>query len=216
MSCTADEPLPENDNLEMANRDHIKLKSLDIAKNPANNLDYIGILHAEILEGYIQDYSSSTELIYVINGVEAVAFNDTNFYSILNNYQGLNANETEWVIDNTTKPQEIINITYMSQGGKDQMSSFISMLDSFENEQYSMVYNTITAFEKKVDTDSSLTGIDKQTILATTSTARYSIAFENRGGGRGWNKTKVGIIASINSDVAEAVTTSVAANIMAE
>ena len=211
LSCSPDEATIENTG---TSRNTVQLKNISPARNYANSFDYAGAFHSQLLDDYTHNYNSSTDLSAVINNVEAAAY-EANFNSFMSDYNGLSIPYMAWVIDNTDNTQSIINATDMSSYGKSVMLNFTVLLDTFENEKFDKIYTAIVSFESDILNDQSLTNLDKQTILVTTSTARYSI-YSNKGGPRGWTRTRAGIAASINDEMALAVTSSVTANIMAE
>jgi hypothetical protein len=209
ISCSTDEATDNKPFQE------IRLKSLTTPGNTNNTVDYIGALNAQILGDYCANYVNPTNLASVVGNVENLALNDPDFVSITGNYTGLDVSDAQWALDNVSAPTNIIDATLMGLHAKNTLSNFITMLDGFENKEYRIVYASIVAFEADVNSDALLSQSDKQIILATTSTARYCIAY-NGPKKRTWTETKAGIIASVNSNAALAVTTSVTANIMAQ
>ncbi len=206
-----------SDDTSAINAGHLsfKEKSLLRPENANNQFDFIGELHAQILEDYLDFNNTPSQIDSVVNDVDNIAENNTEFNTISNGYSGLITTKVQWILENTSNPENIIYSTGMTSIGKTQLLDFVNLLYTFENKPYSYVYSTVVSFENKILSDNSINLSDKKTILMATSTARYSIAYSNDKD-RKWSKTRTGIVASINSDVAEAVTTSVAANIMAE
>lgn len=191
------------------------LKNGSMPGNTANQYDYLGKLHAQMLSDYLQNYSPTPIIPTVIVNVDVTANNNTVFNTINSNYKGLKAANMQWIISNALYPVNIINSASMSTQGKIVLASFVNQLDTYENAIYKTVYDSIVAYEGAVIANAALNTNDKRIILTTTSTARHTIAFSG-GGDRGWGKTKMGITASINGvDGAEAVTKSIAANILA-
>lgn len=210
MSCSSDDAsIINNENLPF------KEKSLLRPENVNNQYDFLGELHAQILEDYLELNNIPSPVDDVVNDVDDIAENNTVFNTISNDYTGLITTKVIWIVQNAYNPENIVYNMNMTGKGKTELLDFVNLLYDFESKPYTYVYDTIVNFENKILNDITINASDKQTILTATSTARYSIAYAY-GKDRKWSKTRTGIIASINSDVAEAVTTSVAANIMAE
>ena len=213
MSCSVDEAAQlETENAE---RSGIRLKNLTGIANPENEYDYVGELHAAILNDYLENYQYSTAVGDIIGDVEDIAGSTSGFTSISSGYTGLTVTEVESIIDDIAIPENLIDSSVMSAEGKIELLGFLDILDGLEGKVFSYVYDTITGFEEKVLANSSLTETDIKIILATTSTARYSIAYADDKD-RQWSRTRTGILCSVNNSAAKAVTLSVTANIIAD
>lgn len=213
MSCSADEATTAP--AEEALRSNTRLKSLSGVGNSGNQYDYIGELHATILTDYLENYQPTSSIGDIIDDVESVASVTSGFSVISSGYTGLHVLEVEWTIDNISSPENLIDSTSMTPAGKTELLSFFELLDGLEGKAFSYVHTTIMGFEDKVLQNSLLTQTDMKTILATTSTARYSIAYADDKD-RQWSRTRTGILSSVKGDAARAVTTSVTANIVAD
>ena len=216
VSCNTDDMLSNTNENNVNPHPGIVMKSLNSPANSTNSFDYVGDLQLDVLTAYVQNYSGSALLSYVVPNVNTTTANNSGFNTISTGYSGLNTTDAQWVVNNVSDLTKMMNKTTMSTGGKTQMSNFISMLEGFKNQAFANTYASITSFESTITGNSTLTSLDKQVTLSTTSTARYLIAYECNGGGRGWNKTKAGIMASINNDDAAAVTTSLMTNIVVQ
>lgn len=191
------------------------LKNGSMPGNTANQYDYLGKIHSEVLNDYLNNYNPTIIIPIVTANVDVTANNNALFNTINNNYKGLKAIDVQWIISNIFYPVNIINSAPISAQGKTVLTPFISQLDTYENVTYKTAHDSIVAYEATVAANTTLNPNDKRIILTTTSIARYSIAYA-KDKGRRWDKTRTGITASINGvDIAESVTKSIAANIVA-
>lgn len=213
MSCTVDEAVSSE--TENTVRTGTKLKSLTGIANPDNDYDYVGALHVEILNDYLENSPSSATIRDIIDDVEDIAGGTRDFSLISDGYPGLTVTEVALAIEDTSLPGNLIDNSAMSAAGKIELTDFLDLVDNFDSKPLSYVYDTVTNFEEEIMGNSTLTGPDIKIILTTTATARYSIAYANDKD-RQWSKTRTGIICSINNSAAKAVITSVTANIIAD
>lgn len=192
----------------------ITTKSLNNPENPANAFDYVGQLHTEILDDYLQNHQDETTLTGIIDNVDATAVSNTDFVSISDDYSGLDAGIVQWTMANINYPKNIMNKAGLSERGTLLMEDFIALIEILEFQPYNDACNSIKAFESTVMNDGYLTESDEQIILSAASIARYSIYYSGIRV-RKWSRTKNGITASaFTNDVAEAVTMSVTADLL--
>ena len=185
--------------------------------NPENNnnaYDFVGALHAEILNDYLENNTLPVNLKDVMYDVYDTAVLNNDFVAINTGSSSLNELKVEKAIDNLTTPLNIVNVTNLSSAGKAKLTVFLADIDDLETMTLSDAVSDIIAFETTVTNDHNLTVTDNKIILRFTAIARYSLAY---GEDRGWNKTKAGILASINTSyAAEAVVLSITANLVAQ
>lgn len=216
ISCSSDDVTNyQTAQTDVASKDRFIVKNLNVPTNTANQYDYLGKIHSEVLDDYLNNYSSTVVIPVVTANVDITANSNTLFNTINSNYKGLKATDVQWIISNILYPVNIINSTSLSTQGKTVLGPFINQLDTYQNVTYKTAHDSIVAYEATVAANASLNTNDKRIILTTTSIARYSIAYA-KDKGRRWDKTRTGITASINGvDIAESVTKSIAANIVA-
>jgi hypothetical protein len=217
ISCSTDDTAlttVETSTTDSASDVKITKKNLVIPENPYNEYDFLGKIHAEILNDCNENYFMSTDLPDIITDVETIAISNANFTEIQNDYHGLDPDRVEWVSENAMLPEDIIAALDMSTAGKAMFIDFTELLEVAHSLAYNQLYSRIVAYENDVINNTDLTETDKQIILIAASTARYSLA---NNGGRPWKKTKCGINATASTlDMAESVTISVAVNLLTE
>lgn len=189
-------------------------KSITNAGNYSNIYDYAGEFHAEMLQQYLTNYQDTISLNSIVEYVDLIAVDNVAFAAIATPYVPLSSVQIQWVLNNATLPENIVDgNTAMSGLGKDVMSDFIDLFDGLEDLPDNEIRKDIIDFETLVINNALLTTEDKKAILVAASIARYSI-LETYPRKRSWGSTKSGVVASIAAgNPAEAVTMSVAVNI---
>jgi len=219
ISCSTDDTAlntVETTTTDSASDIIITEKSLINAANAANPFDYVGELHKEILEDYLQKYETQTTIPVVVNNVDAIAVHNTEFTSIDENYPGLPSAAVEWTMENIDNLENIMDKAELSVNGKLVMNDLIELMDALETQSPANVISSVKAFESSVMSNESLSGTDMQVILSAASIARYSTEYYTSGP-RKWIKTKNGVTASASTNtLSEAITMSVTADLLTD
>ena len=189
-------------------------KNYESVQNPTNEFDFVGELYIELLDDYLENYEEEDQLKDIIINAEYTAENNTVFNSISSGYLQLEVNHVEWVLDNINTPVTTINATGLSATGKSSLSGFVNNLDNLGSMYFENAIKDIVIYENAVMANTVMTDNDRYTILRVTAITKYSLAYENDGGDRGWLRTKAGILASMSAiSPPQAVTMSLVANI---
>lgn len=213
ISCNSDDNSVSDNIVEYRSRAFIPKTT---AVNAANEYDYVGKYHADMLDEYLSSYDTINVLQDVIDDVDNIAGNNQSYLNITGTYVPLSVIQVQWTLDNSDLPEDIINNTAMSSLGKSLMGNFVDMLDDLKLQPYNQARKNIMGFENSIINNELLTEADNQAILGATSITRFSIQ-ETYPRKRSWSSTKSGIVASIAaSSPGEAVTLSVAVNMATE
>lgn len=221
MSCSTDDTAlntVETTTTDSASDKNITEKSLGNPENPANTFDYIGALHIEMLDNYLNTCKEGEDADYVVRNVEAIARHNSKFISqnLNNGYTGLDVNDVEWTMENIDLPKDIMIKSGLGTGAKLLMENFIAMLDTYENTPFNEACNAIKAFEAGIIVNQNLTSSEARTILCSTSIARYALSYSD-GRIRKWYKIKNAVTSSVfTMDIADALTISVTADVLTD
>lgn len=158
--------------------------STDIAANESNPYDYSGRLFSEILNVYYNSDTLFTDIDGIVNQVERIAANHSEFESIKPAfYQYPSKNRIEYFINHKYSCMDsVLDSTGLSSGAKISLTNFMNsylLLDSSKVE-FDSVYKFVIAHEDSIYKNPLLSEMDKKVILITTSIARYSAATKKK------------------------------------
>lgn len=150
------------------------------AINYANPHDYAGQIHQELLTTYYNADGLPFTLSGIITTATTVANANDSFMSLTKNapYHFGYADRVTYIVSQPVGFQDaIINESIQDSDARSSFKTFVTelLLACEEEDDFSVLYDSIVAYEEAVYNDSSLTNHDKQTILITTSITRHSV-----------------------------------------
>lgn len=146
--------------------------------NTANPYDAVGQLHNEVLDAYFSGDSLPKNVSAIISRVLVTCQANTAFTALNSVPYPFSAQaRIAYILNNPISCQpEIITASLGSSQARSGFTafigSFLALCDSEEN--YTVIYNFVTAYENTVSADTAISVKDRKTILITTSIARHA------------------------------------------
>jgi hypothetical protein len=224
VSCTADSIVTaENiDNTiigEKSKQKTARLVQNQTPENPANNYDFAGKIHNEILDVYLAGNYQHYTIAQISQQIELIAAQNNNLTS-LNVGTNLPTNVVfiQEVINNPqTELDHTIANSAMTVAAKNNLSDFMNEILLWENHSYEEIYESIIAYESTVIANPAFTSEDKRIILTTSSIVRYSTYYDLERKDKEWDDStghRVGAISGAVDNSVVAIIRSLVTGIM--
>jgi hypothetical protein len=214
VSCTAD-PIVTAENIdnpisvEKSNQT-ARLVQNQTPENPANNYDFAGKIHNEILDVYLAGNYQNYTIAQISQQIELIAAQNNNLTS-LNLGTNVPTNEVliqELINNPQTKLDQTIANSAMTVAAKNSLSNFMNDMVLWQNHSYEEIYGSIVAYEGTVIANTTFTSEDKRIILTTSSIARYSTYYDLERKDEDWGNStghRVGAVSGAIDNSATAI-----------
>lgn len=204
LSCSTDENFIDsqtNTTIKTTNNDLERTVAF-VAENKNNPFDYAGKTYNAILQEYDNHNFPSSNLQDVVERVESIANNLTDFIALKNSNAYVHVKHE--TLANIIGGNYLITYAFADSGlspnGQDVLSNFIVNLKTqVEGQSKATVHTFIMDFEDTLWQQTNLSTNDKKIILSTTSILRYANAESKNGNIDDWIRIKTRITATLSS-----------------
>ena len=187
-------------------------------ENLENIYDYAGKLHNDLLNVYLAGNYPYNTIAAISQEIETIAAlnSDTVFLNLKTN-QPNTIEDVQEILDNPqAKLEEVIANSSMTNAAKGSLFSFMSDTLLWENEEYGVIYPSITSYESSVIDNTQFSSEDKRIILTTSSIVRYSLYYAKERKDKDWDSSvgnivggMIGAIANLSTAVSRSLVTGI-------
>jgi len=197
----------------------------DYPANILNPYDIAGRMHNEIIQGYINEDVEITSLENTIEQVELLTSHYPEFTAIKTAfYEKPSVERMEYLTNSMPgRISEIITLSSLTMKGKISLANYITNLQwhVVNEKDYDTLYKFTIEYEVSVLKDTDFTANDRTILLTTAAVARYGYHLRKKKvkrRDRDWDISVGNFLTAtdgVANSVAEAITMSVVAGIMA-
>lgn len=147
--------------------------------NEANAYDYVGRIHNELLERYLDASFQQASIPVLLQRLDSLGQLHPEFKLLCgSDYVGPSATAvTEISAATITAATSVVNATPLSIYGRSTLSNFISFVLDFSavGAEYEEVHSFLVSYESTLVSNTRLTAQDREVLLSLSSVARYSL-----------------------------------------
>jgi len=187
--------------------------------NTANPYDIAGKIHNDILDAYLTGYHTCSTIAEVSQKVDSISALNNDLLSLETSSPVING-EIQEIIDNPqTELEQAIANSPMTNTAKNSLSGFMASILLWQDNDYSIIHESIISFEASVMSNSQFSNEEKRIILTTSSITRYAIYYTKERKDKDWETSvgnRVGAVQGAVANSSAAIKRSTVAGIMVQ
>ncbi|MWB94947.1 hypothetical protein GON26_11255 [Flavobacterium sp. GA093] len=186
-------------------------------ENTANPYDIAGKIHNDILDAYLTGYHTCSTIAQVSQKVDSISALNNDLLNLGTSSPVIYGDIQEIIDSPQTALEQAIANSPMTSTAKDCLSGFMASMLLWQDDDYSVIHQSIISFEASVLSNAEFSNEEKRIILTTSSITRYAIYYTKERKDKDWETSvgnRVGAVQGAVANSSTAVKRSTVAGIM--